>query len=256
VQLRGRADSLVEQVVRTLQAGAVQTAPPADAPVDLAQPDYEGAGPLEMDEDVAARLALENRLDLRTAICGVYDAQRQVVVSADALRTGLNLGGSASLAGSDDKGGVKSEGGRYAALLSLDLPIERTRERNAYRNSLVNLERTTRNVQDLEDQIKLSIRRSLRTLLESRESLKIQARSVVVAQKQVKSSNLFLEAGRIQIRDLLDAQNGLLSAQNALTAAVVSYRMAELELQRDLDLLKVNEKGLQEFSPEEVKHDS
>jgi outer membrane protein TolC len=137
----------------------------------------------------------------------------------------------------------------------LDLPIERTRERNDYRNSLINMEKATRTVQDIEDQIKLSIRNSLRSLLESRESLKIQAQSVVVAEKRVRSSTLFLEAGRTQIRDLLEAQDALLLAQNSLTAAVVNYRMAELELQRDLDVLKVNEQGLwQEFSPEEINY--
>jgi outer membrane protein TolC len=60
-----------------------------------------------------------------------------------------------------------------------------------------------------------------------------------------------LEAGRAKIRDILEAQEALLSAQNALTAAVINYRLTELELQRDIGLLKVNEKGLwQEFNPE------
>jgi len=153
----------------------------------------------------------------------------------------------------DDDGSLHFEGGQYNALLSVDLPIERTAERNAYRKSLMDLEQATRSVQTLEDQIKLSIRDELRSLLESRESLKIQARSVIVAEKQVKSSNLFLEAGRIQIRDLLDALSALLLAQNSFTAAVVDYRIAELELQRDLGLLKVDERGLwQEFSPKEA----
>jgi hypothetical protein len=42
-----------------------------------------------------------------------------------------------------------------------------------------------------------------------------------------------------------------------LTSAVVSYRIADLELQRDPGLLEVNEKGLWlEFSREEIDHDS
>jgi outer membrane protein TolC len=210
-----------------------------------------------MGEIVAIKLALDNRLDLQVAVGEVYDAQRQVVVRADALRAGLTLGGSVGIDDDDDDGSLSFDGARYAALLSVDLPIERTAERNAYRNSWINLERATRGVQSLEDQIKLSIRNQLRTLLESRESLKIQAQSVVVAEKRVRSSTLFLEAGRIQIRDLLEAQDDLLAAQNSLTAAVVSYRIAELQLQRDLGLLKVNEKGLwQEFSPEGIDHDS
>ena len=252
-QLRGRANNILEQIRTTPQGQTSQTAPPADAPVELLPASYEDAGPLEMNESVAVKLALENRLDLHEAIGRVYDAQRQVVVKADALRAGLTLGGSANFSDNDDDGRIHFEGGQYAALLLLDLPVEKTRERNDYRNSLIALEQATRSVQDLDDQIKLYIRSELRALLESRESLKIQAQSVVVAEKRVRSSTLFLEAGRIQIRDLLDAQDALLAAQNFLTQAVVNYRIAELELQRDMDVLKVNKQGLwQEFSPEKI----
>jgi len=256
-QLRTRAQGILEEFRSTVEREVSETAPSADAPVELQPASYDDAGPLEMDEMVAVELALDNRLDLRTAIGEVYDAQRQVVVRADALRAGLTLGGSASISDDDEDGSLSFPGANYTALLSLDLPIERTAERNAYRNSLIALERATRNVQSLEDDIKLSIRNQLRTLLESRESLKIQAQSVVVAERRVRSSTLFLEAGRIEIRDLLEAQDALLAAQNSLTSAVVSYRIAELALQRDLGLLRVNEKGLwQEFSPGESKHDS
>ncbi len=256
-QLAAPAAKTVEDVANEVKTETTRQIPSADAPIELEPPSDEDAGPYEIDESVAVKLALENRLDLQVANGEIYDAQRQVVVKADALRTGLTLGGSARFSADDGNGNLNFDGGQYSALLSLDLPIERTRERNEYRNSLIYLERATRNVQTLEDQIKQSVRSELRTLLESRESLNIQAQSVVVAQKRVKSSSLFLEAGRIQIRDLLEAQDALLSAQNSLTAAVVSYRIAELELQRDLGLLKVNEQGLwEEFSPEEINYDS
>jgi len=255
VQLRGRASEILEEMRTVSQQGTSETAPPADAPVQLMPASYKDAGPLEIDEAVAVKLALENRLDLQAAIGEVYDAQRQVVVRADALRAGLTLGGSGRVADTDEDGSLRFDRGQYAALLSLDLPVERTRERNEYRNSLLSLEQATRSVQSLEDQIKLSIRSELRTLLESRESLKIQAQSVVVAEKRVRSTTFFLEAGRTEIRNLLEAQDALLSAQNGLTRSVVDYRIAELELQRDLDLLKVNEQGLwREFSPEVINN--
>jgi outer membrane protein TolC len=254
VQMRGRAEEFLEQMRATSQRGASETVPPADAPVDLIPASYEDAGPLEIDESEAINLAFGNRLDLQVSLGGVYDAQRQVVVAADSLRAGLTLGGTARISDTDDVGGIRFDRGNYAALLTLDLPIERTRERNEYRNSLIDLERATRSVQSLEDQIKLAVRSELRSLLESRESLKIQAQSVVVAEKRVRSTTFFLEAGRTEIRNLLEAQDSLLSAQNALTRAVVDYRVAELELQRDLGLLDVNEKGLwREFTPEVIK---
>jgi len=83
-------------------------------------------------------------------------------------------------------------------------------------------------------------------LFESCESLKIQAQSAVVAQERVKSSNLLLEAGRARKRDLLEAQESLLLAQNSLTSAVISYRMAKLELQPDMGLIQVDESRLWE----------
>lgn len=253
VQLRQRAEEYVK-AMREASRSTGQEVPPADAEVVLVPPSKTEAGPYEIDEELAVKLALENRLDLRAANGAVYDAQRQVVVTADALRAGLTLGGSAQFADDDSDGALSFHGGQYAALLSLDLPIERTRERNNYRQSLIDLERATRDVQDLEDQIKLAVRNELRTLLDSGESLKIQAQSVVLAEKRVNSAQLFLEAGRAQIRDLLDAQDALLSARNQLTAAVVSYRTAELQLQRDLDLLRITKEGLwQELSPEELK---
>jgi outer membrane protein TolC len=255
-QLRARAEAFLEAMRATSTAEAPATAPAADAPVELVPPNPEEAGPYEIDEAVAVKLALEHRLDLQTANGAVYDAQRQVVIAADALRAGLTLGGQARFTGNDDNGGLAYDGARYAALLSLNLPIERTRERNEYRNSLIDLERATRTVQDLEDQIKVAIRGELRRLLESRENLKIQAQSVVIAQKRVRNAQLLLEAGRIEIRYLLDAQDSLLSAQNSLTRAIVDYRLGELQLQRDLDLLTIDEKGLwQEFTPGAVAND-
>lgn len=255
VQLGQRATEYLE-TMRAAKTTAAETVPPADAPVTLVRPTKEGAGPYEIDQEIAVRLALENRLDLRVANGEVYDAQRQVVVAADDLRATLTAGANARLVANDNDGSLGFESRQYSGLLTLDLPIDprsRTRERNNYRTSLINLEAATRSVQDLEDQVKLAIRGELRTLLESRESLKIQAQSVVVAEKRVRSARLFLEAGRAQIRDLLEAQDDLLSAQNSLTRAVVDYRIAELELQRDLDVLKVNEQGLwREFSPEVI----
>jgi outer membrane protein TolC len=93
-------------------------------------------------------------------------------------------------------------------------------------------------------------------MYESRESLQIQTRAVVVAEERVKSTALFFKAGRAQLRDLLDSEEALITAKNELTSAAVAYRVAELEFQRDTGLLQVDAKGLwQEYTPEESNHD-
>ena len=236
--------------------------PPADAPIELALPDHENAGPLEMNEPAAIQLAFENRLDFITTQGKVYDAQRAVVVTADALGAELTFFGSAESGGRRtistadlDNARLRTDKGTFSALLTLDLPFERTEESINYRNSFINLERAVRNVQSQEDEIKTQIRNVLRDLLEARESMYIQAKAVYVAQKRVRSVNMFLDAGRAQTRDLLEAQDALLSAQNALTASVVDYRTAELAIQRDMGVIQINENGLwKEYSPGEKQN--
>lgn len=226
--------------------------------VDLLEPDYKNAGPYEMEEAVAIKLAFENRYDLKVADGQAYDAQRAVVVAADALGAELTLLGSAAIGSirnsiskfNSENARFVTDRGIFSTLLTLDLPFDRTQESIDYRNSLINLEQAVRNVQTTEDTTKTEVRNTLRDLLEARENMYIQAKAVSVAQKRVKSVNMFLEAGRAQIRDLLEAQDALLSAQNSLTAAVVNYRIAELAIQRDTGVLEVDEKGLwKEYIP-------
>lgn len=220
--------------------------PPADAPIELQQPTQENAGPYELNEDFAIQLALTNRLDLRIAQGNVYDAQRNVVVRADGLRAELNLLGRGESGGDS----LEFDRGTYSALLTLDLPIERTSEMITYRRSYLDLEQTVRSLQQLEDSVKLDIRNNLRNLRESRENLQIQALARDLAERRVASTQLFLEAGRAEIRDLLDARDALLSAQDSLTSALINYRLAELELQRDLGVLEVSPEGLwEEYNP-------
>lgn len=251
--LQDTVGPLVEQAWQSVaEVGVVdETTADPNAPIVLEGPDLENAGPMELDEGEAIRLALSNRLDLFVVEGRVYDAQRAVVVAADQLGADLTLlgtgsSGSRRAVSADDvrDGYIRLDRAAYSGLLTLDMAIERTQEAVAYRNSFIGLEEACRNVQLLEDQIKLDIRTLLRNLLQAREDLYIQANAVQVAQKRVRSTTLFLEAGRAQMRDLLEAQDALLSARIDLTAAAVDYRVAEWEMQRDLGLLKVDEKGL------------
>ena len=236
--------------------------PPADVPIKLVEPTREGAGPFELDEAAAIRTALDRRLDLRVANLMVEDAQRAVVFEADGLRARLDLVGAAqagdrrSTVGSATRANarLRPDHGLYSLGLDLDLPWEKTDERNRYRNSLIALEQAARAVQKLEDEIKLDVRDALRALAQARESARIQAQGVVLATRRVKNTDLLLQAGRAKVRDVLFAQESLLSAQNALTAALRNYRVAELELQRDLGVLAITDTGLwREYRPDEHK---
>jgi outer membrane protein TolC len=229
----------------------------SDAPVELVPISREGGGPLELESFEAIGIALKSRMDLRILQGRVYDAQRKVTVAANALKADLTLFGTGQ---AGERRSIASAGlpdaefrldeGRYSAGFTLDLPWERTAEQDAYRNSYIALQRAVRNVQEREDQIKFQILNELRNLLETRENYMIQTQGVELARERVKSSELFLQAGRAQMRDVLDAQESLVLTQNALTSALVNYRISELELQRDMGVLGVDHKGVwSEYKP-------
>jgi outer membrane protein TolC len=242
-----------QQATATRNAEAVA----ADAPITLEPPDPRAGGPFEIPVERAILLAIDHRLDLRVALGRVDDAQRKIVVAANGLLPDLTLVGNLSVGERRTQGTVDLPNsnllfneGRYGARGRLDLPLERTRERNVYRLSWIALERAVRQAQELEDEVKLAVRNDLRTLIEARESTRIQAQAVEVARRRVRSTELFLELGRAQIRDVLEARESLISAENALTSAIVRYRVAELEFQRDLGVLEVGPGGLwREFDP-------
>lgn len=260
-QLVAPTTAIRERFLADLQNTTAPPALSATDPITLTPPSRDDAGVWEIDEEFAKRLAIDNRLDFRRLNEQVFDAQRKVVVAADRLRAELTLLGTADFgsrrntaaSAALDDAQLRMDKGIFSGLLTMDLPLERTAEQVAYRNSLIALEQAVRAVQTQEDQIKLSISNTLSTMRQARENLYIQTQAVMTAEKRVKSVTMFLEAGRAQMRDLLEAQDDLLSAQNTLTTAAVAYRVAELELQRNMGLLEIDEHGLwRERLPEEL----
>ena len=94
------------------------------------------------------------------------------------------------------------------------------------------------------DEVKLDVRDAWRKLQEARASYDIQQTSLTLARRRVDSTTLLTQAGRANTRDLLESQDALLEAQNALTGALVDHTIARLEFWRDTGVLEVGENGM------------
>lgn len=255
---KDRLNSALHAVESALDALKLELGLPTDARIDLQESDLdrlrapgEGRDVAPASEPEAMRVALEHRLDLRTARSKVEDAERAVRVAADALRAGLELKAAGSAgesrglgSASRDDGRIRPDRGTYTASLATDLPWERTKERNGYRSSLLALDQARRAAEETEDQVKLDVRNAYRTLREAAEAHRIQREALELARRRVDNTDLLLQAGRAEMREILEARQSLVTAQNAVTSARVAYRMAELGLLRDLEALEVTEDGL------------
>lgn len=194
--------------------------------------------------DAAVALALTNRFGLVVSRMKLEDAERAVAIARDGLRASLGLKVDAGWNSSKTDGAARTAKNNASAMLTSDLPWERTSERNAYRAAVIALDAGRRALEAEEDSTRQTIRDDIRALNSAWSSFEIQREALEVAQRRVRSTTLFQQAGRSSTRDLLESEAALLSARNAVVAAVVDYRMAGLRLARDMSALKISEDGL------------
>ncbi len=197
-------------------------------------------------ESAVLDYALGHRLDYISALDKREDSSRKVAVAADALRAGLGLTVDGNET-SDVNRPLNYDLGRlqWDVKLDVDLPTNRLPERNLYRSALISEQKQVREVEQLGDQIRSDLRDSLRQTIATLEGYRIQKNAVKLAERRIESTRLNLDAGRAATRDLLDAQSALLQAQNSATQALIDYQLAELALYRDLEVLRVENEGIQ-----------
>lgn len=200
---------------------------------------------LDLSEDQVIDTALSKRLDYMTQLEVIEDETRRMKIAEDALRNGLDFVFSADHETERrEAGDWSSSNVNWSVDLSLDLAINRLPERNAYRESIIRVEQAKRAAEQLGDTIVADLRQALRDLVAARETYEIQELAVELALRRVESTELSLEAGRSSTRDVLESQESLINAQNALVRATTSYVLSALALYRDMELLTVTEEGV------------
>lgn len=249
-----RARDRVIDAVQTLEARQddfkLQLGLPVEAelPIDAGRTLDLASWPfLEVDppEAVVIDVALAGRFDHQNALGQVEDAGRRLLIAADDLRAALDVTLDASAASEEGRPlDFEGEDAPWLVGLELDLPVDQLPERNAYRTRLIELEQVRRAAQESADLIVADLRDALRGLRSARQSYEIQERAVELALRRVESTELSLEAGRADTRDVLESQEDLLAARNALTAALTDYILSGLALYRDMELLRVGRDGV------------
>jgi outer membrane protein TolC len=208
----------------------------------------EPPAPVQVSYDVrsAIEVAFENRLDLLTRREQLEDVERGVRLSRNALLPDLDVAVGASFASLDTEnlGGSDIERTDLNLAVSLEVPIDRVRERSAYRQSLIGLAQARRSLEEFEDNLRVEIHSAFRELERRLESLAIQRQLIEDQTKNLRIAELLFERGDNENRDVIEANQSLLDAQNALIDEQVSYEIARLRLMRDLGILFVDETGM------------
>ena len=240
-----------QQYLSALDAMKITLGIPVESPVVLDPRELErlaahGLDRANLKVEAAVAKALQARLDLANARGGLEDAQRKIHVAEDALKGDVDLVASVGYDSNPNRpqsARLEFHRGAYSIGLDIDLPVDRLQERNALRETQVEREQADRALSLLEDEVVLSVRDAYRSLEQSRQSYEIQRRSVELAARRVESTQLLLQAGRANQRDVLESLAALVQAQNGLTRALVDHTIASLQFQRDTGTLQVDGEG-------------
>ena len=215
-------------------------------PVELNRIAERGLLRPDMTLSQAIDIALKDRLDLKNAQDAVEDSERAVKIALQNFLPNLNASYNYSTSTGDDKDRVRLDFRDNTNVFSLDLglPFDWTPRRNDYRRSLISANQAKRSLEQFRENLILEVRNNWRELEDSRTEYRIQVESVRLAERRVKSTSLFLQSGRATARDLLDAQDALLSSRNALTNALVRHTIQRLRFWNSIERLIIDEKGM------------
>jgi len=250
-QAKFKAESQWIDAVRNYQSRLDEFKLTIGVPVDtkLILDDRElarlGIDDLTLTREESVKIALVTRPDLATAADVVDDAARRIKVAKNGLLPGLDIAvdyNSVSNPG-DRTPALNWDRRRWSTSLDVDLPLDRKAERNIYRASMIDLDRAKRSKELADDRARLQIYDAWRALDQAKRNYQISGQAVDLASRRLEEQTLLAELGRGEARDLVDAQEDLVDAQNQKTSALVDHTLARLRLWRDMGILYISGDG-------------
>lgn len=222
-----------------------------------------GLKPLDIDVDDAMLTAIVLRFDLMNQRESVFDDWRQIKLAADELKSVLDIDASHRIntrSGANQPFNFTFDDSTTRVGFNFDAPLNRFAERNTFRGTLISYQRALRNLTQLEDNIKFSVRNDLRSLALDREQYLIAVASAALAYERVVSTSLEfrLGTGNVTARDFLEAQTAYINGLNGVARLHIQYIVDRTQLFLDLELLTVDEMGFwddlrnEELQPESV----
>lgn len=208
---------------------------------------------VDIDPSSAFEIARHHRRDWANARASLVDSWRSIEFFADDLESSLDLTFSGGVANDGNNPlNFRSRTGRMRVGLQWDAPITRLRERNTYRQSLIEFEQAKRSFYQFEDGIWQLLRGQIRQLQANGLTFELGRQSVRIAAAQIELNEDIrilrdsrgLSSGPTAARDTISAFSDLLNSQNALLDIFVNYEVLRRGLDFDLGTMQLTPEGL------------
>jgi hypothetical protein len=213
---------------------------------------------IELDSQDAFGTALANRMDFMNGRAALVDSWRSIQLNADALQSVLNVTVNGDIRTTrNNPVSFRESAGNLRLGLEFDAPFTRLLERNNYRQSLIDYQRSRRNFIRSHDSLHLGLRGLLRQIEQLRMDLEIQRRAVTIAIRRVDMTRAAFYApvrppqpgqrpaqfGPTAATNLLTALSALRNTQNNFMGVWLNYYAARMRLARELGTMKLDQDG-------------
>ena len=201
--------------------------------------------PVPFDRQQAIDVALRTRPDVLIQRATVRDAGRDVEIAADAFNPRLDLSLGISARGTQPRSPFRVMTHRHTrfARLNFNYDLDQRDNRDSYRNTLIGLDKAQRDLDAFLDNIVLDVRRSFRSLTESKNSYEIQKAAVALGKRWATLAKEEQKEGLVSTREVLEAEDALRASKNAMTSALVNYTTTRLSFLAKLGMISVDQQG-------------
>ncbi|TLD68882.1 TolC family protein [Phragmitibacter flavus] len=193
--------------------------------------------------DQSIDTALTARLDLHNNTDSLEDTRRRIKLGEQNLLPQIDLTGGYQINSDPGKTSLNTDRRKLGAGLDVDLRLDKKADRNAYQSALIAEQTATRELDLAQETVRSALRTDWRDLQTAQKQYEIAQTGITLSDRLFENERLLNEVGRGSTRDLVDAQQDLIEARDALTAALVSHNIARLNLWKDMGILYIQKDG-------------
>ena len=187
----------------------------------------------------AQGLAVQQRPEIAIARADLEEAEESARFAKGSLLPELNVGLTATRRETADSLGNAFGFDRFrlATFFELATSLDRTPQRVAHQNALVEVARRRRALETLEHQTLLEVRRSARQVATLRDALRLSELRVSLARQELEAATFRYRAGLAGTLDMVSAETNLLTAESGEVSLRADLAVADLRLRATAGVL-------------------
>lgn len=195
--------------------------------------------------DEAVQTALTTRLDLWNNRDRAEDATRKVLIAKQDTLPTLNAVISRRTLDDPNRGDLSLERRNRGVSLGLntDLNLNQKPERNSLRAAQVAEQRSRRELELAEEQVRNAVRTGWRDLEVARKQYEFAVRGMEISKRRIEVETAFAAEGRNTPRDLIEAQRDMNTTRDLMVSTRINHNLVRLQLWRDMGVLFIEKDG-------------